>query len=439
MMKGDVKRTLGAGAALALMLGWAGAAQAGGFYLQEQSVRAVGRAFSGEVADTGAASLWWNPAAIAGTTHISGALGAAAIMPRGRVVDTGTLIVRPGPTPAPVGGDPSIRNPIDSGIAPSGAVAVPITDRIALGLALTSPYSFTTNYPADSWTRYSADRTKLRTIDIQPGIAVAVADWLRVGAALNIEHADATLSNALPNLAPPFADGEETLKGKGWDMGWSAGVQAHGGRFTLGASYKSSIRHTLKGTVEVAGLTAPLAAQNFSARTRARFRTPWQAMVGLRFAATPRLTLDAQVVRTGWKKFDAIRLGAPIDQAVPENYRNTWSYAVGADYALTPQWTVRAGVQHDQTPTRTSAQGQGARDARVPDSNRWNFAAGASWQVTPAIAIDAAASYVDFKNAAINRPTGFYLGTPAQTLVSTSGELRGAHAVVLALGARFGL
>ena len=42
-------------------------AHAAGFYLQEQSVRGWGRANSGEVADQGPASLWWNPAAIGPT------------------------------------------------------------------------------------------------------------------------------------------------------------------------------------------------------------------------------------------------------------------------------------------------------------------------------------------------------------------------------------
>ena len=35
------------------------------FYLKEQSVRGAGRAYSGETADTGVSSLWWNPASIA--------------------------------------------------------------------------------------------------------------------------------------------------------------------------------------------------------------------------------------------------------------------------------------------------------------------------------------------------------------------------------------
>ena len=48
-----------------LMASVAAPAFAGSFYLQEQSVRGAGRAFSGEAADRGVGSMWWNPAAIA--------------------------------------------------------------------------------------------------------------------------------------------------------------------------------------------------------------------------------------------------------------------------------------------------------------------------------------------------------------------------------------
>lgn len=73
----------------------AGSADAAAFYLQEQSIRGAGRAFSGEGADQGAASLWWNPAAIGGMTGGEAALGASAILPRGHVDDRGTAIARP--------------------------------------------------------------------------------------------------------------------------------------------------------------------------------------------------------------------------------------------------------------------------------------------------------------------------------------------------------
>ena len=43
-----------------------------------------------------------------------------------------------------------------------------------MGLALSAPYNFTTEYPSTSWARYSALTTRLRTIDIQPSVGVAV-------------------------------------------------------------------------------------------------------------------------------------------------------------------------------------------------------------------------------------------------------------------------
>jgi long-chain fatty acid transport protein len=427
-----IKFSLASGSALIALVGFSQAAHAQAFYLQEQSARGAGRAFSGEAADTGSASIWWNPASIGGLEDGDATIGVAAILPSGEVADNGTLIVRPGQAAAPVGGNGVTRNPINKGVLPSGAIAVPLNDRVALGLSITSPFSFTTDYPADSWARYSADKTKLRTIDIQPSIGVAVTDWLRVGAGLNIEYTDASLSNALPNLSAALADGRQELKGDGWDFGWTAGIQLHSSRFTLGLSYKSAIEHTLKGDLTVSGLVGPLATSNMAlSGVEAKFYTPSQAIAGARFAATDKLTLNAQVIRYGWDKFDAIRLGAPVNAALPQNYRTSWSYAGGVDYAVSPKVTLRAGVQRAITPTQ-----DGERDARVPDSNRWNFGLGGSYAANSKLSFDLAANYVSFADATIDRVTAAYAGTAAQTPILTSGELRDAHAVVLSAGAR---
>ncbi len=427
-----IKLSLAAGSALLTLAGFAGTANAQAFYLQEQSARGAGRAFSGEAADTGADSLWWNPASIAGMDQAEVSIHAAAILPRGDVSDRGTVIARPGQPAAPVGGDAVTHNPINNGVLPSGAIAIPITDRMAFGLAVTSPFSFTTDYPASSWARYSADKTRLRTIDIQPSVAVALTPWLRAGIGLNVEYTDASLSNALPNVLAALPDGRQQLKGDGWDVGWTAGAQVHGGPVTLGLAYKSPIKHDLKGDLTVSGLVGPLATSNLQlSNIHATFFTPSQAIGSIRFAATNRLTLNAQVVRYGWDRFDAIRLGVPVNAAIPENYRTSWSYAGGIDYAISPAVTVRAGVQRALTPTQDTQ-----RDARVPDSDRWNFGLGGSMAVTRNLTIDAAANYVTFADAPIDRVTAAYAGTPAQTPIVTNGDLTNAHATVLSLGAR---
>ncbi|WP_232476137.1 OmpP1/FadL family transporter [Flavisphingomonas formosensis] len=410
-------------------------AHASAFYLQEQSVKAVGRAFSGEVSDTGPESLWWNPASIGGLPSAQAYFGAAAIIPRADSVNTGTLVVRPGQAPSPVGGDQREKNPVNNGVLPSGGFAIPIGEKFAVGLVATSPYSFTTNYASDSWARYNADKTRLRTYDIQPTIAFMPIPGLSLGAGLNIEYAKATLSNLLPDpISPLLPDAEQTLKGDGWDLGYSLGAQYRSHFIDLGVSYKSSVKHKLKGSFSIAGNANPVLAGAINQSidgVHATFRTPWQLTFGARVHATDRLTINGQITRSGWNKFDAITLLSPLDTAIPENYKNSMSYAVGFDYAATPKWTVRGGIQRDLSPIPT-----GERDPRVPDGDRWNFALGTSYQLTSRFTIDAAASYDKIHSVDIDKATAAYAGTPLQTVIVTSGRLKNASALIFALGGR---
>jgi long-chain fatty acid transport protein len=419
------------GTAAVLVLIAEGRAQAAGFYLQEQSVRGWGRANSGEVADRGAASLWWNPAAIAGA-ETEAVFGATAIFPNGRVEDEGTLIDRPAVAPAPVGGLPLLRDPIQRGVAPTNAFALRLSDRLAVGLAITSPYSFTSDYDPNGWQRYSAIRSRLITLDVQPTVAFQATDWLSVGAGLNVEYSDAWLSNALPNLAPGSPDGRLRLTGDGIDLGWSAGLQLRPSeRLSFGIAYKSAVEHKLEGRVEISGLLGPLAARNVEAKTIARFTTPWQLTIGARAGVSDRLTLNAQAVRFGWSKFDRIDLAAPLSGFIPQNYKDTWNVAVGVDYEAGERLTLRAGIQVDPTPTRDLS-----RDPRVPDGDRIDYNVGASLRMGKRLTLDAAAGYTDPEAVPISRDERFYAGTAAQTDVLTAGRASDQRVIVLSLGGR---
>ncbi|MDE2302166.1 MAG: outer membrane protein transport protein [Sphingomonadales bacterium] len=411
-------------------MGWAASARAQAFYIQEQSVRGQGRAFSGEAADTGVDSMWWNPAAIGGTQGVDAALNASAILPRGEVVDTGSTIARPFQPAAPVGGNGVIHNPIRNGIVPSGAIAVG-RGRIAVGLAITAPYNFTTNYDDNSFTRYTAGHTSLRTIDIQPSIAFMPTANVSIGAGVNVEHVSASLGNFLPNFSAALPDGQETLEGKGWDVGWSAGVQYRTPVVELGLAYKSSIRHNINGMVTVSGLLFPLGSGNMATATSASFRTPWQAIGSMRLHVGPGVTLDAQITRQGWSNFDQITLGAPLGTAIPENYRDITTWAIGADYELTRRLVWRVGLQHGDTPTQN-----GLRDARVPDANRWNISTGTSYSVSHRLTLDGAFSFVSFNDAPISRPEAAYAGTLLQTGIYPNGYIKDAYALVASVGGR---
>jgi long-chain fatty acid transport protein len=429
-----------AGTATALVA-FAGQAHAAAFYLQEQSVKATGRAFSGEVSEQGAQQMWWNPAAIGGISSAQGYFGLDAILPRANASNNNTLVARPGVAalgvPAsvtPVGGSQNEHDPINNGFLPNGGFAMPLNEHFAVGITATSPYSFTTNYAGDSWARYSADKTRLRTYDIQPAIAFSTGG-LSIGAGPNIEYSKATFSNALPDpLSPLRPDGEQSLQGDGWNVGYSVGFQFHTDKIDMGVSYKSAIKHKLGGDLSISGIAAPIGAliNTSVSGAKASFTTPWMVNAGLRYHVTPQFVVEGQITRTGWEKFDAIRLsnlGALGNQTLPEGYQNTWSYALGFDYAVTPAWTLRGGVQRDLSPIST-----GERDPRVPDGNRWNFALGTSYKLTSHITIDAAASYDKIKGEPIDKTTAAYVGTPLQTVILTSGELKNARALVFGLG-----
>ena len=116
---------------------------------------------------------------------------------------------------------------------------------------------------------------------------------------------------------------------------------------------------------------------------------------------------------------------------MPENYRNTWTYSIGADADISPTWTLRAGVERDLTPVQDAQ-----RDARVPDTDRWTLAMGATHAFSKAFSMDAAANYLIMADGAIDRNTAAYVGTPLQTAILTNGEVSNAHVFILSLGGR---
>jgi long-chain fatty acid transport protein len=420
----------------ALMLTLAGAtglaspAAAGGFYLQEQSVRGAGRAYTGEVADTGVSSLWWNPAAIARSPR-EVYVGAHAIFVDAEVENTGSTITYPGGVTVPVGGEPRAFNPIQDGLAPNFAIATPVGDRFALGFSVAAPYNFTTEYRDNAWARYDGLESGLTTADMQLTAAVRATDWLDLGAGVSAQYTEATLSTAYPNLAPGAPDGVSQLKGEGWDYGWTVGAQAHFDTLTFGASYRSAIEHDLEGDVRVLGLGGPLAPFNVDTEGSANFSTPWIATFGARWQATDRLGLNAQVNRIGWSEFDAINVtSSAVNETLPQRYKDVTTGGVGMDYAVNPRLTLRAGVQYDPTPTPDDL-----RTARVPDGDRWLYGVGATADITETLKMDAALSYIAFDESEVNHDTTFYEGTPAATTSRLRGTVTG-NAGIISLGLR---
>jgi long-chain fatty acid transport protein len=413
---------------------FAGAANAAGFYVQEESVRGLSRAYSGEASDSGADSLWWNPAAIGGDTQSELYSGLQIIDLSVKANDAGSTITRPFQATSGVGGNPSQSNPVETGYVPSLDGAWRINDQWSLGLGINAPFDFTTKYSPNSWARYGALTSRLTDIDVQPTVAWSPSKMLSVGVGLDAQYLSADLTNALPNLSPLLPDGASSLHGDGWNYGWDIGAQVRpDDHLTVGFSYRSQIDHELTGKVAVAGLLGPLAANNFTVPASAKFNTPSMITLGARWRLNDRWTLDGQIQHFGWSAFKAINI-TYIGQTAPtpENYKDTTTEAVGAEYAWSPALTLRAGVQFDPTPTNNDG-----RSARVPDGDRVLIGFGGGYKASRHLTLDLSAAYIEFASSHVNNNATAFAGTPVVTPVSLQGDIT-ASGLIVSAGAKFG-
>ena len=84
-----------------------------------------------------------------------------------------------------------------------------------------------------------------------------------------------------------------------------------------------------------------------------------------------------------------------------QNYQTTWAFAVGGEYDVNEDWTVRAGYQFDETPTTDEY-----RTTRTPDGDRNWFSAGATYKLNEKLSFDGALTYIDVAEGDIDVTRG---------------------------------
>ncbi|HEV2698746.1 MAG TPA: outer membrane protein transport protein, partial [Terriglobales bacterium] len=301
-------------------------------------------------------------------------------------------------------------------------------------LGITTPFGLQDNYQLNYFGRYDSTKTELRTIDVAPSAAYAVTRWLSIGGGIDFQHADGALQNALPNplaLGSPTADGLFDSTGSDWALGFNAGVLVKPTtNLRLGFSYRSGTDHNLKGqsTAEVPGISST------SQSVSAGFKLPDVASLGAAYNVTPALTLLAQADYYGWSRFKEIRFtfADGTQQGVPENFKNTIGFSVGAEWKASPNWTLRSGIEYDPTPTPNDG-----RSTALPDSDRTWLAIGASYAFNDRLAVDASYAH-DFANTVqINRVNTFYPSTVLATTVTTKGVTANSTSNVVGLALRY--
>jgi long-chain fatty acid transport protein len=246
-------------------------------------------------------------------------------------------------------------------------------------------------------------------ITLQPTLSYRVNEQLSVGFGPTINRIDGELTSAVPNRASPGSnDGKVTIKGDDTALGFNLGVLFEiNAQSRVGMTYHSMVDYTLKGDTQVEGSGfGPFSGSKYD--TSLALKTPESVDFSITHELNADWTLYAGSTWTRWSRLEEIRavnkgVPAPLNASIgninePQNWHDTWSHAVGAAYKLNNQWTLRAGLAVDQSPTNNSD-----RTPRIPTGDRKAFSLGTAWSPNDNVTIDLAYSYLKEDDTQINK------------------------------------
>ena len=371
-------------------MGWSEFASASGFAIREQSGSFQGLSYAGVAAggrDIG--TMYFNPATLGLHEGKQVHTSVSYIMPTARFQDG---VADGGAITGPNGGD--IAN---NAVVPATYAMIAAGDW-RFGLGITAPFGLKTEQPRDWIGRYHATESELLTININPTVAYRFNDQLTVAAGFVAQYADATLENVV--RLSPFApvDGVSEVTGSDWDYGFTLGVLAQPIEGTrIGLGYRSQINHSLTGKLRVDTLDGRRLS---TVGGRAGLQTPQIASLGVAQDIGSEWTVLGTVEWTGWSTFDNLIVSFDNGSApnvTEQNWRDTWFFALGAEYQPRPDLVLQAGVAYDQTPNRDAY-----RTPRIPDADRTWISVGADWQPFDWARIGAAYSRIFVKDGRID-------------------------------------
>ncbi|MEO8858280.1 MAG: outer membrane protein transport protein [Burkholderiaceae bacterium] len=424
-------------------------AHASGFQLSETSVSGLGTAYSGGAAQAqDATTVWSNPAGMSrlGETELSGSLH--LIKPSLKFRNDSSRAA----AAQRLGGDGSDAGSLAA--VPNFYFVKPIDSRISIGLGVTAPWGLVTEYDPGWVGRFQAIKSSIKTINVNPSLSWKASDALALGVGFNIQHMSAEFTNqvnyagallsaaALNGIAPGSAGfnaiaattaGLESgawVRGSDNAYGWNAGLLWSLDDSTrVGLHYRSSMKYRLDGTASFSNPAIPAGApavttllangvdttRLFDSGITADVKIP--AIVNLSYfkRLDDQWDLMADAQWTQWstvKNLTFLRASGAVLQNTPENFRNTWKLALGANYHYSPQWTFRGGVAFDKSPVQKVDM-----TPRLPDADRTMLTFGAQYTINPKLTLDMGAGYIFIKTARI-KANGGIAGDPSAAVAN---------------------
>lgn len=403
-------------------------ASAAGFFLPYQGASSIGNALAGSAAlGEDASTVFFNPAAMARFETRQLTLAGHYVRPLPEFNNGGTALVTPGPT-FPLTGNSGAG--VDS-FLPNLFAVVPL-GKWSLGLGVSAPWGSKTEYDAAWAGRYASISSEISSLNVNPSVSYRFNEQWSAGVGFSYQTFTAEFLRAqyLGGVPAAATDGRARIEGDGHGYGYNLGVLWEPNRQTrLGASFRSTIDHTLEGTQSVTTASGA-AVTGANGAVRADLTTPALAQLSAVHALDDRWTLLADVMWTQWSKLQRIDIACDCGSTsrLVLEFKDTWRLAAGANYRVNDAWLLRFGVAWDQAPVRNAT----LRTTNLPDSDRTWLSIGARWDIARAHRLDFAYVHVFIEDTTID--------STAAVATGVSTNVRGAYtnaADILSVGYTF--
>ena len=418
----------GAVVAFTVMLGAAPAFGAG-FQLNETSASGLGTAFAGGAASAEDASTMWSNVAGMSRIRTGQVVGAIHLITPSLKFKNDASVAASAQALGGEGGDAGGLN-----IVPNLYVVAPINRDWSIGLGVNAPFGLVTEYD-DGWIgRFQGVKSSIQTINVNPGVSWKPASNVALGLGSNVQHMSAEFTQQLNYAGALFQaaaahgialdaatqgalvglESGARIKGSDNAVGWNAGVLWEIDNNTrIGAQYRSAMSYHLTGDVTYSNPTLPASlppvvgvlaaavnAQLSGTGISADVKLPPIVNLSYFGRLNDRWDLMADAQWTGWSTIETLqfmRSDGTTLQTTPENFKDSWKLAVGANYRYSGTVMFRGGLAVDRSPVRTEF-----RTPRLPDADRTWLGAGLQYTVNTKLKLDVGAAYLWVKKGTID-------------------------------------
>ena len=384
-----MKRLLTVAVFIAIVLAQANLGSGAGFLIYEHGAAAMAMAGAFVSIANDASAIWHNPAGIA--------------FLKGTHVSVGTTLIKSSSTmtltqPPPWEPQQTWKQKSQVFYPSTFYITQSVGEKVTLGFGFFSPYGLGASWPKENQFRYLGYEDDMKTFFFNPTVGVKLTDQLSVGAGVSYIYSTVKfkLVSLIDNLVPYTGstyDVPAELEGNGDSWAFNAGLLYRAEKFSLGINWRSSFNIDYKGDMSLD--TSPIPS-NFrplfptKAGGETTFKFPNIFGVGASFNVTDALLLTADIHYVLWSRFDEYVVtfdeeSGMDDLVTKEDWKNAFTFRLGGQYTISPQFALRAGVIYDQTPQPVKSM-----DPLLPDADRFAAIAGFGWKLAKNLVLDLA-------------------------------------------------